>query len=71
MIDFLRAFPNVSRDEYLWSWTVPQIRLSMCDNTHIEYLTERQASYEQARRCGRLLDGDSISIQTDLGMDVI
>ena len=37
MIDFLKAHPFVTMDDYLWKWTIPQIRLAMYDSTHIEY----------------------------------
>ncbi len=37
MIDFLKANPFVSKEEYLWEWTVPQIKLATIDTTHIEY----------------------------------
>lgn len=37
MIDFLRANPYVTREEYLWEWTVPQIKLAMYDYTRVEY----------------------------------
>lgn len=38
MIDFLRANPYVSKEEYMWKWTVPQIKLASYDFSHIEYL---------------------------------
>lgn len=38
MIDFLRANPYVTREEYLWEWTIPQIKLAMYDYTRVEYL---------------------------------
>lgn len=41
MIDFLRANPFVSKEEYMWQWTVPQIRLASYDFSHIEYLKDK------------------------------
>lgn len=42
MMDFLKAHPNVTRDEYMWEWTVPQIMLASYDFTHIVYLKDRK-----------------------------
>ena len=42
MMDFLKAHPNVTRDEYMWEWTVPQIMLASYDFTHIVYLKDRR-----------------------------
>lgn len=40
-MDFLKSYPNVTRDEYMWKWSVPQIKLAMYDNTHIEYIKDK------------------------------
>ena len=37
MVDFLRLNPYVTREEYMWKWTVPQIKLASYDFSHIEY----------------------------------
>lgn len=50
MIDFLRANPYVSREEYLWKWTIPQVKLASLDYSHVEYLTEEQAKAEKNRK---------------------
>lgn len=42
MTDFLKAMPSVTRDEYMWKWTIPQIKLAMYDYTHVEYHTEEE-----------------------------
>ena len=71
MIDFLKAHPSVSKDEYLWCWTVPQIHLAICDNTHVEYLTEEQAKLENARRHGSIIKGaKSEEALNDLGIPI-
>lgn len=69
MIDFLKSHPQVSRDEYLWSWTVPQIKLALYDNTHVEYLSEKQAKIEQERRNAVKYDSAS-SLANDLGIPI-
>lgn len=70
MIDFITAHPGVTRDEYLWKWTVPQIRLSLYDNTHVEYLTEEQAKIEKARNSAEYFDSGA-ALASDLGIPII
>lgn len=70
MIDFLKVVPGVTKDEYLWGYSVPQIELSLFDQTRVEYLTEEQAKIEKARRNARYLDSDAL-LSNDLGIPVI
>lgn len=42
MIDFLKNHPAVTRDEYMWEWTVPQIELASFDYSHIITLSEKE-----------------------------
>lgn len=51
MADFLKANPYVSREEYMWEWTITQIRLVSFDYTHVRYLTEEQVEKNNAVRC--------------------
>lgn len=68
MIDFLRANPYVTREEYLWHWTIPQILLASYDFSHVEYLSEKQAKKEKSRRNAITLDnpGDLFNDSGDL-----
>lgn len=50
MIDFLKNNPYVTREEYMWKWTIPQIQLASFDFTHVEYLSEKQAKIEKQRK---------------------
>ena len=70
MIDFLKAVPGVTKDEYLWGYSVPQIELSLFDQTRVEYLTEEQAKIEKTRRHARYIDSDAL-LSNDLGIPVI
>lgn len=56
MMDFLKQFPFVTKEEYLWKWTVPQIRLANIDATHIVYLDEKKSK----KMKGRLFDGTNL-----------
>lgn len=49
MIDFLKNNPSVTKDEYLWAWTVPQIKLAAYDFTHIKYLSEKEKERKKAK----------------------
>jgi hypothetical protein len=43
MCDFLKAFPFVSREEYLWEYSIPMIKIMSADASHTLYLSEKQA----------------------------
>lgn len=49
MFDFLKAFPSVTMNQYMWEMTVPQILLAQHDTTHIEYLSEEQAKKQKTK----------------------
>lgn len=56
MIDFLRANPYVSREEYMWKWTIPQIQLARYDYSHVEYLSEQQAKEINKQRNTKVVE---------------
>lgn len=43
MVDFLKNNPYVTREQYVWEWSIPQIKLASYDYTHIVYLSEEEA----------------------------
>lgn len=49
MIDFLKNNPSVTKEEYLWEWTVPQIKLASYDFTHIKYLSEKEKERKKTK----------------------
>lgn len=63
-MDFLKNFPFVSKDEYLWEWTVPQIKLASSDSTHVKYLSDK----ERERRKSKVIDGTNL--MNDLGVPI-
>lgn len=63
-MDFLKNFPFVSKDEYLWEWTVPQIKLASSDSTHVKYLSDK----ERERRKSKVIDGTNLI--SDLGVPI-
>lgn len=54
MMDFLKAFPSITKEEYLWEWSSTQTRLAMYDNSHIVYLNEKQAEQMKAKRANSI-----------------
>ena len=48
MFDFIKAYPSVTMEQYMWHMTVPQILLAQYDTTRIEYLSEEQAKKDKA-----------------------
>lgn len=63
MIDFLKAFPFVTKEQYMWEWTVPQIKLASADNTRVHYLSEKEAMLRKSK-CS---DGSNLN---DLGIPI-
>lgn len=62
MVDFLKAFPFVSAEEYKWGLSVPMIRLMSYDNTHLIHLTKRQQMLRGAK---------DITLENDFGMTIL
>ena len=42
MVDFLKANPFVTMEEYKWGLSVPMIRLMSSDNTRIHYKSDKE-----------------------------
>lgn len=69
MTDFLKANPYVSREEYLWEWTIPQVMLSSYDYTHVRYLSEKE--YERKKRDAKARRYDNpLDLVNDLGIPI-
>lgn len=41
MMDFLQKNTSITREQYLWEWSVPQIKLASCDFSHVVYLGDK------------------------------
>lgn len=65
MIDFLKNNPTVTRQEYLWEWTVPQIKLASYDYTHVRYLSEKEKERKKVKVVNSLDD-----LKNDLNMPI-
>lgn len=65
MMDFLKNFPSVTREQYMWEWTVPQIRLASSDSTHVRYLSKKEMEMKKAK----VIDGNNLT--NDLGIPIL
>lgn len=65
MVDFLKANPFVTMDDYKWGLSVPMIRLMITDNTRIHYMSEKEAKKENA-----VVINDADDLMNDLGMSI-
>jgi hypothetical protein len=68
MMDFIKMFPSVTIEEYMWKLTIPQIKLSQSDYSHTNYLSEEEAEYRRGRN---LFDKETGEMRNDLGMPII
>lgn len=64
-MDFLKAYPFISIEQYKWELTVPQIKIMSYDASRVIYLSEKQAKKIKQRRNSvtfdDLLDDDLIA----------
>lgn len=65
MVDFLKANPFVTMDDYKWGLSVPMIRLMISDNTRIHYMSEKEAKMDNA-----VVINDADDLMNDLGMSI-
>ena len=65
MVDFLKANPFVSMEEYKWGLSSPLIKLMSADNTHIHYLSEKEQKMKNATVINSVDD-----LMNDLGMSI-
>ena len=65
MVDFLKANPFVTMDDYKWGLSVPMIRLMISDNTRIHYMSEKEAKMDNA-----VVINDANDLMNDLGMSI-
>ena len=67
MVDFLKANPFISMEDYRWKYSVPYLRLMAVDNTRVHYLSEEQAKNRKSKR----IDGNKNILMTDLGIPIL
>jgi hypothetical protein len=70
MVDFIKSFNGaVTIDDYMWKYSIPMIKIMGMDNSHVNYLSEKQA---KTHRTHDLLRGatNAEELYTDLGTPV-
>lgn len=43
MVDFLKANPFMTIEDYMWKYSIPMIKIMGMDNSHVNYLSEKEA----------------------------
>lgn len=69
MVDFLKANPYMTMEEYQWKYSIPMIKIMGMDNSHVNYLSKKEIE----RRKGQVVDtkGKSASeLNNDLGVKI-
>lgn len=66
MVDFLKAFPFMTMEDYRWNLSIPMIRLMMVDYTRVEYLSKKEAEMSSAK-----VISSADELLNDLGCPVI
>lgn len=69
MVDFLKQNPFVTREEYMWEWTIPQIRLASYDFTHVKYLSEEENKNKKNKTVTKTINSAEDLIN-DLGFPI-
>lgn len=69
MVDFLKANPYMSMEDYMWKYSIPMIKIMGMDNSHVNYLSEKQAK----ERGGKTIDTKTRTVEeisNDLGIKI-
>lgn len=70
MVDFLKANPFMSMEDYLWKYSIPMIKIMGMDNSHVNYLSEKQAENRKFKTVD--MNGKSVEeLNNDLGTKII
>lgn len=68
MVDFLKANPYMSVEDYMWKYSVPMIKIMGMDNSHVNYLSEKQAKNRGLKNID--LNKSVEELNNDLGMKI-
>lgn len=69
MVDFLKANPFMTMEDYLWKYSIPMIKIMGMDNSHVNYLSEKQAKNKGVKT----VDVNNMSVEelnNDLGTKI-
>lgn len=65
MFDFLKAYPSITMEQYMWEMSIAQISLATFDSTHTLYLSEEEAKKSKAK-----VINSSTDLLNDLGVTI-
>lgn len=69
MVDFLKANPFMTMEDYLWKYSIPMIKIMGMDNSHVNYLSEREAKNRGVKNVD--VNGKSVEeLNNDLGVRI-
>ena len=69
-MDFLKANPFMTMEDYLWKYSIPMIKIMGMDNSHVNYLSEKQAENRKFKNID--MNGKSVEeLNNDLGTKII
>ena len=69
LVDFLKANPFMTMDDYLWKYSIPMIKIMGMDNSHVNYLSEKQAQNRKIQTVD--VNGKSVQdLSNDLGITI-
>ena len=69
MVDFLKANPYMTIEDYLWKYSIPMIKIMGMDNSHVNYLSEKEAKNINVRQ----INVNNMSVEdlnNDLGIKI-
>lgn len=69
IVDFLKANPFMTMDDYLWKYSIPMIKIMGMDNSHVNYLSEKEAQNRGVKN----VDVNNMSVEelnNDLGVRI-
>lgn len=69
MVDFLKSFPFLTIDDYKWRLSAPMVRIMSADNSHVNYLTEKQVEIRKHKE--KNIDFGDANMLNDLGIKMI
>lgn len=69
MVDFLKANPFMSMEDYFWKYSIPMIKIMGMDNSHVNYLSEKQINNRKSKTID--VSGKSVEdLNNDLGVKI-
>lgn len=66
-MDFLKENPSVTKEAYMWEWSVPQLKLASMDRTRVKYLTEKEV---EAKKSKQYSSNNIDELKSDLGIPI-